>query len=81
MVQRYGSGFMSSQSTRKEESEKRPISFSLELVIVWSRPEPLTLLCGEPVPKTHAKFLHPSHMPNARCRITAQETAIGCFVC
>ncbi len=42
---------MSSQSARKEESDKRPISFSLELVIVWSRPEPLTLLCGEPVPK------------------------------
>jgi hypothetical protein len=53
MIQGQFDGFVSSQPTRKQESQQGAISFSLKAIAIRCLPKRLPLLCRQPVAKAN----------------------------
>jgi len=54
MIQGQCDGFLSSQPTRKQESQQSAVSFSLQPIAIRRLPKRLPLLCSQPVAKANA---------------------------
>ena len=74
------SQFTPPQTTAEQNGEDRPIPFALESVVGWRLPKPPSLVSSKPISKPHTQLLHAFDASDARSKLRAQETGIGCFV-
>src|SRR6059036_237405 len=74
------SKFTSSKTAAEQNGNDRSVAFALERFGVRRLPQFTSLLCGQPVPQPHSKFLDTLNTTNSGGEFWAQQPSVGGFV-